>query len=82
MEKTVGAMMFKALQALETSLPSVRAKRCPCLYLLKIQGEQAFGLRTDHMHCVVILVLDEFRDRKSTRLNSSHRIASRMPSSA
>ena len=28
------------------------------------------------------IIVGDFKDRKSTRLNSSHRIASRMPSSA
>ena len=32
--------------------------------------------------CALVLVARRRRDRKSTRLNSSHRIASRMPSSA
>ena len=32
--------------------------------------------------CLIEAVTDGDQDRKSTRLNSSHRIASRMPSSA
>ena len=31
---------------------------------------------------VALSTLDDLRDRKSTRLNSSHNVASRMPSSA
>ena len=40
-----------------------------------IRGCAACGYCSTHDGCV-------FGDRKSTRLNSSHRIASRMPSSA
>ena len=42
----------------------------------------ADGSLTGHNTDVVVLYGDELRDRKSTRLNSSHNVISRMPSSA
>ena len=51
----------------------------------KVKGSVAYQL-VDHTDAFGIAVhlwcVDLFTDRKSTRLNSSHRIASRMPSSA
>ena len=49
-------------------------------YKLNIDGAVFIGLKASGMG---MLVRDsEGRDRKSTRLNSSHNVASRMPSSA
>ena len=48
-------------------------------------SNDASGAGTGALLVLVALILVNFaagRDRKSTRLNSSHRIASRMPSSA
>ena len=42
---------------------------------VRIQGEEILEDVSFHLHCGEI-------DRKSTRLNSSHEIPSRMPSSA
>ena len=49
------------------------------------EGSIKFPVALQSMRAVVVTVLALYRnliDRKSTRLNSSHRIASRMPSSA
>ena len=49
---------------------------------LVAQGySQMEGVDYDEIFALVACV-ESIRDRKSTRLNSSHRIASRMPSSA
>ena len=42
-------------------------------------GEIVVGIKSDHDYPGIFI---ELRDRKSTRLNSSHRSLSRMPSSA
>ena len=56
---------------------------CPAgLFSLTPEGD----LRIDYRSCLECgtcrLLCDESTDRKSTRLNSSHRLESRMPSSA
>ena len=45
-------------------------------------GNMPSDTMPDIMNCVDVLVLPSLKDRKSTRLNSSHYFASRMPSSA
>ena len=56
-------------------IASVYSRRC---------GSYRMYLECDSPHQAVMIVceLKRLSDRKSTRLNSSHRIASRMPSSA
>ena len=53
------------------------------MYSKRLREFQVFGTKAvdQHKHDTAILVRKSL-DRKSTRLNSSHRIASRMPSSA
>ena len=46
---------------------------------LALLGEQGYVVLPRLLDAAM---LDEMRDRKSTRLNSSHRLTSRMPSSA
>ena len=47
-------------------------------------NDNVFGIEPNEaiVHSVLVNYLANRRDRKSTRLNSSHRLESRMPSSA
>ena len=51
------------------------------IYFSKVNGLNAIVL-CEHFNAKDFLVIYEFLDRKSTRLNSSHSAKSRMPSSA
>ena len=53
------------------------------LMLGKIEDKRKRGMRwLDGISDAMVMNLSKLRDRKSTRLNSSHTLASRMPSSA
>ena len=61
-----------------------------CVYLTRVslcprphvQGAEGLEVCADALESVNAIAHMFVQDRKSTRLNSSHRIASRMPSSA
>ena len=54
----------------------------PTVNDLELQREKALEMQNFYEQCVTEDGLKKYPDRKSTRLNSSHRSLSRMPSSA
>src|SRR3546814_18206036 len=63
----------------ENAQPAIMANAIATLRVLEKGGGVTLAAKADY---VAGHSLGEYRDRKSTRLNSSHSCASRMPSSA
>ena len=74
--------MQKKINLQDLFLLRLRQERLPVTVFL-MNGFQMRGTVTGYDPFVVVLESDgRQQDRKSTRLNSSHNVASRMPSSA
>ena len=72
------SMSLTALQAVETSVKQLSVDD---FYKMKVYNNFDVSYRQSADSAGVIVIMAS-TDRKSTRLNSSHRLESRMPSSA
>ena len=78
------ALLLKTDQAHKRAVEVTRKLESPIVTTAWVLTEVANTLSASHLRSGFLSLLDDLEkeDRKSTRLNSSHRSLSRMPSSA